>query len=77
MRRFGQPSVPRGRFLAQSCLAVGTAAVATRLLAKRVRRSVVQDFVSPVDIGSSELRSGKIDNLDFAKVASDHGIQCD
>ena len=62
--------ISRRRFLTQTSLAVGALATG-QTIAKDVpplRISLAQWTINP------ELRSGKIDNLDFAKVAADHGI---
>ena len=73
MPDFNQPSVPRRRFLAQSCLAVGTAAIATKLSAQSPADPLFKISLAQWTL-VRELRAGTIDNLDFAKVASDHGI---
>jgi sugar phosphate isomerase/epimerase len=62
--------VSRRRFLTQTSLATGALAVG-QTMAKDVpslRISLAQWTIN------RELRSGKIDNLDFAKVAAEHGI---
>lgn len=61
----------RRRFLARSGLSTGALALSSSLSAAEeplFKISLAQWTIHP------ELRSGKIDNLEFAKVASDHGI---
>ena len=62
--------VSRRQFLTQTCLAVGTltAGAAWTKDAAPLQISLAQWTIN------RELRSGKIDNLDFAKVAAEHGI---
>jgi len=69
------PATSRRRFLARTSFALGAVAM-TDSLASNARAkeaplfkiSLAQWTINP------ELKSGKIDNLDFAKVAHDHGI---
>jgi sugar phosphate isomerase/epimerase len=63
-------SSSRRRFLAQSGLTLGSLAMASSASAKEplFKISLAQWTINP------ELKSGKIDNLDFARVAHDHGI---
>lgn len=67
-------SVDRRRFLAQTSLAAAGAMATTAPLHAQEKKkplfkiSLAQWTINP------ELRSGKIDNLDFAKVAHDHEI---
>ena len=63
--------VSRRQFLTQTGLAVGalTAGAAWTKDAAPLQISLAQWTIN------RELRSGKIDNLDFAKVAAEHGIQ--
>ena len=66
-----RPSLSRRHFLAQSSLSAGALAMSSSLSAAEeplFKISLAQWTINP------ELRSGKVDNLDFAKVASDHGI---
>lgn len=67
------PNTPsRRQFLAQSGLSAGALAMSSPLLAADeplFKISLAQWTINP------ELRSGKVDNLDFAKVANDHGIK--
>lgn len=62
---------PRRQFLVRAGLATGALAVPSTLLGKakpRLQISLAQWTIN------REHRSGKIDNLDFAKVAHEHGI---
>lgn len=63
-------SSSRRDFLAQSGLALGSLAMANTASANEplFKISLAQWTINP------ELKSGKVDNLDFAKVAHDHGI---
>lgn len=63
-------STSRRDFLAQSGLALGSLAMANTASANEplFKISLAQWTINP------ELKSGKVDNLDFAKVAHDHGI---
>ena len=63
-------SSSRRRFLAQSGLTLGSLAMASSASAKEplFKISLAQWTINP------ELKSGKIDNLEFARVAHDHGI---
>lgn len=63
-------SSSRRRFLAQSGLTLGSLAMASSASAKEplFKISLAQWTINP------ELKSGKIDNLDFARVAHNHGI---
>ncbi|MCG8599933.1 MAG: sugar phosphate isomerase/epimerase [Verrucomicrobiales bacterium] len=63
-------SSSRRDFLAQSGLALGSLAMANTASANepRFKISLAQWTINP------ELKSGKVDNLDFAKVAHEHGI---
>lgn len=61
----------RRRFLTQSGLALGAAAIPSSVRSADeplFKISLAQWTINP------ELKSGKVDNLDFAKVAHDHGI---
>ena len=67
------PASTRRRFLTRSSLALGALAMNTpdnadAKEAPLFKISLAQWTINP------ELKSGKIDNLDFAKVAHDHGI---
>ncbi len=65
-------SQSRRQFLAQSGLAAAALALPSLASAKvqpKLRISLAQWTIN------KDLRSGKVDNLDFAKVASDHGIK--
>lgn len=71
-----QPSsnlLNRRRFLAQSSLMVGTAAVTKPLAAQSSDDPLFKISLAQWTL-VRELKSGKMDNLDFAKVASEHGI---
>lgn len=63
-------SSSRRDFLAQSGLALGSLAMANTASANEplFKISLAQWTINP------ELKSGKVDNLDFAKVAHEHGI---
>ncbi|MDF1858919.1 MAG: sugar phosphate isomerase/epimerase [Verrucomicrobiales bacterium] len=63
-------STSRRRFLAHSGLTLGSLAMASTASAKEplFKISLAQWTINP------ELKSGKVDNLDFAQVAHDHGI---
>jgi sugar phosphate isomerase/epimerase len=65
-----QNTTSRRTFLAQSGIALGSLAMAKTASAKEplFKISLAQWTIN------SELKSGKVDNLDFAKVAHDHGI---
>ena len=65
-----QNTPSRRTFLAQSGIALGSLAMANTASAKEplFKISLAQWTINP------ELKSGKVDNLDFAKVAHDHGI---
>jgi sugar phosphate isomerase/epimerase len=65
--------VNRRSFLAQSTLAVAGVTVATRAMAKGKPEELFKISLAQWTL-VRELRAGKIDNLDFAKVAHDHGI---
>jgi L-ribulose-5-phosphate 3-epimerase len=67
------PLPNRRRFFAQSALAASVAAAGPRLLAAEKPDPLFKISLAQWTI-NRELREGKIDNLDFAKVASDHGI---
>ena len=65
-------SQSRRQFLAQSGLAAAALALPSIASAKvqpKLRISLAQWTIN------KDIRSGKVDNLDFAKVASDHGIK--
>ena len=64
-------STTRRRFLIQSGLAAS--ATAAGVTAAEKSKPAFQISLAQWTI-NRELRSGKIDNLDFAKVASDHNI---
>lgn len=63
----------RRHFIAQSSLAIGCLAGAAPLLAKDQPDPLFKISLAQWTL-VKELRAGKIDNLDFAKVAADHGI---
>lgn len=73
MRDTHQTSLNRRRFLSQSTLAIAGAAVATEALAQSKPQELFKISLAQWTL-VRELRAGKIDNLDFAKVAHDHGI---
>ncbi len=65
-----QKTTSRRTFLAQSGITLGSLAMAKTASAKEplFKISLAQWTINP------ELKSGKVDNLDFAKVAHNHGI---
>ena len=63
----------RRQFLVQSGLATATLASSSRLLAQEKKEPLFKISLAQWTI-NKEIRSGKIDNLDFAKVAHDHQI---
>ncbi len=63
----------RRQFLVQSGLAVAAASAGPALLAAEKRESSLKISLAQWTL-VDDLRSGKINNLDFAKVARDHGI---
>ena len=63
----------RRTFLAQCSMGLGAAAFSTRLVAQESSSPAFKISLAQWTL-VKELRSGTIDNLDFAKVASDHGI---
>lgn len=63
----------RRQFLVQSSLATAAIATGTRLHAQDKNEPLFKISLAQWTI-NKELRSGKIDNLDFAKVAHDHKI---
>ncbi|MDG2223846.1 MAG: sugar phosphate isomerase/epimerase [Rubripirellula sp.] len=63
----------RRRFLTQTASIAAAVAATPRLLAAADPKPLFKVSLAQWTI-NRELRSGKIDNLDFAKVASDHGI---
>ncbi|MEE2936406.1 MAG: sugar phosphate isomerase/epimerase family protein [Planctomycetota bacterium] len=67
------PMSNRRRFLTQTASVAAAVAAAPRLLAAPDPKPAFKVSLAQWTI-NRELRSGKIDNLDFAKVASDHGI---
>ena len=72
LRVMNTVSQSRRQFLAQSGLAAAALALPSLASAKvqpKLRISLAQWTINKY------LRSGKVDNLDFAKVASDHGIK--
>lgn len=64
----------RRQFLVQASIVGSALAVAPRLLAAERQEPLFKISLAQWTI-NRELKSGKIDNLDFAKVAHDHGIQ--
>lgn len=73
MNNHSSSNLPRRTFLAQCTMAFGAATVARPLLAAETSTPAFKISLAQWTI-VKDLRSGKIDNLDFAKVASDHGI---
>ncbi len=67
------PRVNRRRFLAQSGLLAGSTMIAKNLPAQSPSEPLFKISLAQWTL-VRELRAGTIDNLDFAKVASDHGI---
>ena len=72
MQTQATPSTRR-QFLVQSSLATAAIATGTRLHAEDKNEPLFKISLAQWTI-NKELRSGKIDNLDFAKVAHDHKI---
>ncbi len=72
MHTFNQPQ-NRRQFLRQSCLALGAGWVGGNTLLAADKEPLFRISLAQWTI-NRELRSGKIDALDFAKVAHDHGI---
>jgi len=68
-----QPSIDRRKFLTQSGLAAAGLSMTHRLSAQDSKEPLFKISLAQWTI-NPELKSGKIDNLDFAKVAHDHGI---
>jgi L-ribulose-5-phosphate 3-epimerase len=69
-----QPSPSRRQFLTRSALALGAFATTDPLSTAYAKEQPLFKISLAQWTINSELRSGKIDNLDFAKVAHDHGI---
>jgi L-ribulose-5-phosphate 3-epimerase len=63
----------RRRFLVRSSLAAAAIVTSPRLFAAKRTEPLFKISLAQWTI-NKDLRSGKIDNLDFAKVAHDHGI---
>ena len=63
----------RRRFLSQSGIAASAFFVGRQLLAEENQRQLFEISLAQWTI-NRELKSGRIDNLDFAKIAHDHGI---
>ncbi len=63
----------RRQFLAQSGLTAAALCVGSSAFAQQTKQPLFRVSLAQWTI-NAELRSGKIDNLDFAKVAHDHGI---
>ncbi|MEM8669768.1 MAG: sugar phosphate isomerase/epimerase family protein [Planctomycetota bacterium] len=69
------PRIDRRNFLAQSSAAVAAVSLSSSAIANPIPRPKPLFEISLAQWTiNRELRSGKIDNLDFAKVAADHGI---
>lgn len=68
-----KPSIDRRKFLTQSGLAAAGLSMPHRLIAQDSKEPLFKISLAQWTI-NPELKSGKIDNLDFAKVAHDHGI---
>ena len=66
-------SLNRRTFLGHSTLAIAGASIATNVLAESKPEELFKISLAQWTL-VRELRAGKIDNLDFAKVAHDHGI---
>ena len=72
MQLMNTASQSRRQFIAQSGLAAAALAlpaIASAKVQSKLRISLAQWTIN------RDIRSGKVDNLDFAKVASDHGIK--
>lgn len=63
----------RRHFLAQSAAAAATLGFATKAMTQEKQKAGFRISLAQWTI-NRELKSGEIDNLDFAKVAHDHGI---
>lgn len=67
------PQLSRRRFLATSAVAASAAVHGPKLLAADEKKPLFDISLAQWTL-VRELKSGKMDNLDFAKVAADHGI---
>ena len=66
-------SIPRRQFIRQAGIAVGSLSLLPRLMAQEEESPLFEISLAQWTI-NRELFSGKVDNLDFAKVAADHKI---
>lgn len=78
MRHHATGNIDRRQFLVRSGLATAATSGCLSLSAKSLLAAETKQPLFKISLAqwtiNRELRSGKIDNLDFAKVAHDHGI---